>query len=197
MTEGKNSFVLYHDIREPLKLLSDEERGKLFLAILDYSEFGVEPDYEGALEMAFAFIRTSIDRDSEAWEAKRQKRVDAGRKGGQAKSGIAKQNKQSLANQAVPVPVPVPGIKEKEAKRKPPRFVPPTVKEAQAYITEMGYGVDAAAFVDFYTANGWTQGKGKPIRDWKAAVRTWERRNKNAGKVEHEQSDKWNIKYDV
>lgn len=32
--------------------------------------------------------------------------------------------------------------------------------------------------MDFYTANGWKQGKGTPIVDWRAAVRTWERRKK-------------------
>ena len=61
----KQSLVLYHDIRGPLEMLSDEERGKLFLAILDYSEHGVIPDFDGALQMAFAFIQTGIDRDAE------------------------------------------------------------------------------------------------------------------------------------
>lgn len=31
-------------------------------------------------------------------------------------------------------------------------------------------------FMDHYTANGWVQGKGKPIKDWKAAFRGWVRR---------------------
>ena len=55
------------------------------------------------------------------------------------------------------------------------RFVPPTVEEVKAYCDERGKGVDPEQFVDHYTANGWVQGKSKPIRDWKAAVRTWER----------------------
>lgn len=58
-------------------------------------------------------------------------------------------------------------------------FVPPTVEEAQAYITEQGYSVDAERFVDFYTAKGWFVGK-NPMKDWKAAVRTWERDKQNA-----------------
>ena len=57
---------------------------------------------------------------------------------------------------------------------KRPRFHPPTVEEVKAYCTERGNHVDADRFVDFYTANGWTQGRGKPIKDWKACVRTWE-----------------------
>lgn len=58
-------------------------------------------------------------------------------------------------------------------------FVPPTVEEAQAYIAEQGYSVDAERFVDFYTAKGWFVGK-SPMKDWKAAVRTWERDKQNA-----------------
>lgn len=87
----KSSFVLYHDIRTPLELLNDEDRGKLFMAILNYSEFGEVPEFNGALGMAFAFIRTALDRDTAAWEAKRTARAEAGRKGG----------KQNQANQAM------------------------------------------------------------------------------------------------
>ena len=65
------------------------------------------------------------------------------------------------------------------------RFTPPTIEEVKSYCQERNNNVDAERFVDFYTANGWTQGKGKPIRDWKACVRTWERssyNNKSKGK---------------
>ncbi len=58
-------------------------------------------------------------------------------------------------------------------------FVPPTVLEVAEYCVERGNKVDAEAFVNFYTANGWVQGKGKPIKDWKAAVRTWEQNSKS------------------
>lgn len=58
-----------------------------------------------------------------------------------------------------------------------PRFIPPTVDDIKAYCTERKNAVDAERFFDFYSANGWKQGKGKPIVDWKAAVRTWERQS--------------------
>ena len=59
--------------------------------------------------------------------------------------------------------------------RRPARFTPPTLEEVQEYCYTRGNKVDAQRFYDFYTANGWCQGRGKPIRDWRAAVRTWER----------------------
>ena len=55
------------------------------------------------------------------------------------------------------------------------RFTPPSVEEVKAYCNERHNSVDPQSFVDFYTANGWVQGKGKKIKDWKACVRTWER----------------------
>jgi len=63
--------------------------------------------------------------------------------------------------------------------KKHPSFQKPTVGEVQAYCQERSNQVNAEQFVDHYSANGWVQGKGKPIRDWKAAVRTWERNGLN------------------
>ena len=56
------------------------------------------------------------------------------------------------------------------------RFVPPTREEVQAYCIERGNHVDAEAFIDFYTSKGWMVGK-NPMKDWKACVRTWEKRD--------------------
>lgn len=63
--------------------------------------------------------------------------------------------------------------------KKNSHFVPPTLEEVQAYCNERNNSINAEQFIDHYTANGWIQGKGKPIKDWKAAVRTWERNNFN------------------
>ena len=64
------------------------------------------------------------------------------------------------------------------------RFTPPTVEEVRAYCQERNNGIDPQRFVDFYTANGWAQGRGKPIKDWRAAVRTWEARDKQTAPVQ-------------
>lgn len=68
---------------------------------------------------------------------------------------------------------------------KPPRarFVPPTVEEVQAYCAEKGYSVDPQLFVAHYETNGWVQSSGRPIKNWKSAVVTWDRRDKASGKV--------------
>lgn len=54
------------------------------------------------------------------------------------------------------------------------RFAPPSVEEVRAYCLERNNSVDPEHFVSYYTSNGWFVGKNK-MKDWKAAVRTWER----------------------
>ena len=62
-------------------------------------------------------------------------------------------------------------------KPKGKRFVKPTLEEVQAYCLERNNNVDAEGFIDYYTSNGWKVGK-NPMKDWKSAVRTWERNDK-------------------
>jgi hypothetical protein len=53
-------------------------------------------------------------------------------------------------------------------------FAPPTLEEVAAYCKERGGKVDPQRFIDFYASKGWMIGKNK-MKDWKAAIRTWER----------------------
>lgn len=64
--------------------------------------------------------------------------------------------------------------KENIQKKEPSRFIPPTIEEVSAYCIERGNSVNPQRFIDHYTSNGWMVGKNK-MKDWKAAVRTWER----------------------
>ena len=63
-------------------------------------------------------------------------------------------------------------IKEDRASR----FKPPTIAEVQEYVDQRSLNVDPGNFYDFYQSNGWKVGKNK-MKDWKAAVRGWGRRN--------------------
>lgn len=54
-------------------------------------------------------------------------------------------------------------------------FVPPTVEEAESYCRERQNGIDARRFVDYYESRGWML-RDTPMRDWRAALRAWERR---------------------
>lgn len=52
-------------------------------------------------------------------------------------------------------------------------FAPPTLKEVHQYCQERGRGVNPEKWMAHYQANGWKVGK-NPMKDWRAAVRTWE-----------------------
>lgn len=60
------------------------------------------------------------------------------------------------------------------------RFKKSTVEEIAAYCAERKNNVDPQAFFDFYESVGWRVGN-KPMKDWKACVRTWEGREKRNG----------------
>ena len=80
-------------------------------------------------------------------------------------------------------------------------FTPPSIDEVSAYCTERNNGIDPQHFVDFYEAKGWMVGKNK-MKDWKAAVRTWEGRQGNGYSKQHTQQnagrdsagdERWNL----
>lgn len=72
-------------------------------------------------------------------------------------------------------------IEIEEPKNKAKRFTPPTLEEVTAYCIERNNSVDPQHFIDYYTSNGWLVGKNK-MKDWKAAVRTWERNGYSSAK---------------
>lgn len=70
-------------------------------------------------------------------------------------------------------------------KKKTSRFLPPTEEEVKQYCLENGYTLDAQRFVDFYECKGWMVGKNK-MKNWKAAVRTWARKDQGGVRDEPE-----------
>lgn len=61
------------------------------------------------------------------------------------------------------------------------RFTKPTVQEIEAYCKERNNNIDAQRFFDYNESRGWVVGKTK-MKDWRAAVRTWER-NQTGGQA--------------
>jgi hypothetical protein len=65
---------------------------------------------------------------------------------------------------------------EEKEKEETVRFTPPAISEIRDYCNERSNNINAEQFHDFYSAKGWMVGKNK-MKDWRAAVRTWERRD--------------------
>ena len=180
----KESFVCYAEWLQYFDMLkTDAERAEIARAMFLYNIDGTVPNkstHSTSFMVLFAMMKNQFDRDTEKWEKSIQNRIDAGRKGGLARASNAK---QSQANQAVNVNVNVnDNVNDNEvisnditkgAKTRK-RFIKPTVEEVREYCQERGNTVDPETFVNFYESKGWVVGK-SPMKDWKAAVRNWER----------------------
>ena len=99
MDEGKKSVILYTEWAQPLKVLSLEDKGRIFDAILSYSETGKTPHFDSAAaEMAFSFIRLRLDENVRKWTDVRQKRQEAGKRGALVANSKKQQSSANPAN---------------------------------------------------------------------------------------------------
>ena len=68
-----NYFCAYHEYLEYMETLSDAEKGRLFVACLQYSSLGTVPEFRGNEKFIFPVMRDRIDRDKKAYQAKCEK----------------------------------------------------------------------------------------------------------------------------
>lgn len=176
-------WTSFAEIIEPL---NDAERGRLFTAMLNYAEREELPEFKGNERYTWPMAKQAIDRA----RAESEKQTANGSKGGRPKKNPEKptetqQNPEKPTETLKDKDKEKVNIKEntpKGVKEKPlARFTPPTVEEVALYCQERGNAVNAQRFVDFYAAKGWKIGQ-NPMKDWKAAVRTWEQRDESPGR---------------
>lgn len=191
--EEKQTFIFFRDWKTLFEMLDDDDdRVQLLYAIINYPD--KEPPFDGfktnrRMNKAWLHIKSKLDENYKKWEEAKKKRSEAGRKGGQAKPSNAK---QSQANQAVTVTGTVTvtdtvTVNRKE-NSKEKRFIKPKLEEIERFIIDNGFSVDAETFFDFYEAKGWKIGKAS-MKDWRAAVRTWHRKNVTSDKVSFAKND--------
>lgn len=181
-------FKLWLHHRPLIDAVPDDVAGRAIKAALAYFVTG-EVMQLGQLEtVVFASIKADIDNA----HADYLRDVENGRKGGRPK--LTEDEKPPVREGNPPLPTVTEGDGEGdgegeregdgdregiEADKLPTRhrFSPPTSDEVKAYCIEKGYMIDADRFVDYYTSNGWKVGK-NPMKDWKAAVRSWNRKER-------------------
>ena len=76
---------IYRDFIDVAKELDDEERGRLFLAIMQYANGEEVPPLKGAEKIAFVVLRSQIDRDDVAHDEYVEKQRENGKRGGRPK----------------------------------------------------------------------------------------------------------------
>lgn len=183
--DERTQFTFYASFFDAVSRIKKKaDRADAYDAICAYALREEEPDFSkmsDAAQIAFLLIKPNLDSS--------RRKAKSGKDGGSKKAN-GKQNESKpeanskqeehesekekeiekegeIENECYP-PTPLPGG------TKAKRFIPPTVDEVAAYCQERGNSLDPDAFVDFYASKGWMVGK-NPMKDWKAAVRTWER----------------------
>ena len=170
------------DWRECLREHPAEVRLEVYEAVIDYLVTGTPPNLKPTSAMAFSFIKKDID----------YMKATSARKSESAKKAIAKRvqtsallstpevtlaEKEELPTEKVEqkeLPVEEKG-KEKDIDKSisQKKFVKPTVEQVEAYCKERNNNISATSFINFYESKGWMIGSNH-MKDWKAAVRTWE-----------------------
>ena len=168
-----------HNFVVNLKELSMAERGRLFTAMLEYSIEGKTPELGGNERFIWPAAKQMIDDDAAAYQKMVEQRQAAARERWSTDAGACESMREmQYINPTPSININTNSYKETLSKeREKKRFVPPSLDEVTAYCNERNNTVDPAGFIDFYTSNGWRVGK-NPMKDWKAAVRSWEQRDR-------------------
>lgn len=186
---------IFYDWLDALERLGDAERGRLFLAIMKYGSTGELVQLGGNERVLFPMLKAQIDGDNEKAKRLSQVRSEAARSKCKQMQANASNCKQLQANDSnCYVEENKENEKEKDTQKEKDieikelkentltsakeirRFTKPTVEEIAEYCRERNNGINAQSFYDFYEAKGWLIGK-NPMKDWRAAVRTWEQRH--------------------
>lgn len=191
----RDSLIFYTAYSDKFNKLSDEQFGKLVRIMLHYQTTGTVPIIDDPLiELSFNVVKFDMDMNNEKYERVVQRNRENGGKGGRPKNPTEPQKPSGLSgNPTKPKKADNDNENDNEhdndneikRESKAKRFTPPTLEEVQAYCRERKNKVDAERFIDFYASKGWMVGSNK-MKDWKACVRTWERRDNQPKETEED-----------
>lgn len=164
---------IYTDFLQDMEELTDAEKGRLFCMMLEYAETGSSSLPQGNEKYIWGTARKMIDAQRDSYE----KICERNRTNG------VKHVSQTIPNDPKVSQWVEEQEQEQEQKQEHKRnvFVKPTLEEIEAYCKERNNQVDAQTFFDFYESKNWMIGKNK-MKDFKAAIRNWERREKPKAK---------------
>lgn len=192
---AREYVCLYHSYLKSVEPLNDAERGRLFTACLTYSMTGAEPDLRGNERFVWPTIREQIDRDAKKYSDFCKKQQENIRKRWDTTvydgtSGIPDDTKHTKEKEKEKENILSSPNVEDSIARTPARkrFTPPTLAEVTAYCRERQNAVDPQRFIDYYTARGWKLNK-TSMKDWKAAVRTWEGKQRDSATAQRSSLD--------
>lgn len=185
--------------------LNDAEFGRLMRAAIIYKATGEEVKLTGREDLYWDGIKIDIDRDNETYAKVSKAKSLAGKKGAatrwksdsichiddgknstchfcdgktwhmlQDKDKDKEEDKEKDKDKDIKEK----SISDEIDKKKSSRFAPPTLEEVEKYCLERNNDVDPKRFWDYFNASGWKDSLGKPVRNWKQKVISWEGRQR-------------------
>ena len=190
---ARDYTALPFEYLEEMDYLSDAEYGRLIRALQKYSMTGEQEELDGRESAHWKRVRMREDKYRISYAEQTEQKREAGKAGAmkrwndsKAISANGKNSAAIFANGKNSKHSYNENEYENENKDNSPpsiegrttraRFNPPTVEEVKNYCLERKNSVNAERFVDYYAQQGWRLSNGNALRDWKAAVRTWEQR---------------------
>ena len=169
---------VFTDFLEVAEGLSDGALARLFRAMLRYALDGTEPQMKSSERALWTVARQNIDRETAAYESK-VKHLQRGRSSvSKATRSVSEEDKDKEKEKDkdndndkdiyIGGEPPVPPAPKAHI-----YIQPPSLEEVESYCRERKNRVNPQYFYDYYQSNGWRVGK-NPMKDWKAAVRSWE-----------------------
>ncbi|MCI6844457.1 MAG: DUF6291 domain-containing protein [Coriobacteriaceae bacterium] len=179
-------FTWFPKLTSTVAKVPEEHRGLFLWALAQYGTYGIEPELAWPLDAIFESLREDIDNSKRS--------IENGRRGGRGnKNGAPEKREAGFTEQETPLfETGKGGLEDSQAipgqsspihtnpdqKKSNRRFQKPTLQEVSDYAAEMGNPTfDAQNFIDYYESNGWKVGR-NPMKDWKATVRNWVRKDK-------------------
>ncbi len=161
----RSSFVFYKSWHDAIKSFPADVQGEIYTVIMEYGLYGSEPHNMGKITSAiFALVRPQMDANQARYE-NGCKGAEFGRRGGRPKNPkkTPDENGDAYGHE----------------------YEKPSLCEVDEYCRERNNGIAAVEFFDFYESKGWMVGR-NPMRDWRAAVRSWESKRKKEQGADNE-----------
>lgn len=180
MAVDKSNVLLYGDWLEQLEAMSDESAAELIKAIAAFVLRREEHEIKSeAARISFIYMKRRILIDTEKYIGVTEKRRKAAEKRWETKQTDA----NGMQMDANGMQMDTEQVQDQEQEqvqdrviKKSRAFRPPSLQDVRDYCIERKNNVDPEQWYAFYESKGWMIGKNK-MNDWKAAVRTWEKRD--------------------
>jgi hypothetical protein len=205
MSKKKDSFIFYRSFFEALGDLPDENQLELFKAISNFSLNFEEPKLNGISKTIFTLIRPQLAANKAkykngceggkyGWLGGRPKKNKTPKKPlknpkltpnvNENENENEKEDKKTKAKKAMDEMLKA----EIEKKLTPKKFKKPSLKQIKDYCNSIVAKINPETFFNHYEAIGWKVGK-NPMKDWEAAVRGWNSREKDKANTKPTKTD--------